>query len=82
MVVNLVQIELAYINTKHPDFTEASIIQKSLNSGELSGRDNIERMNSSFLTQPSQPIANGHPNVELKKNMSSLNLNNNGIFFA
>ncbi|KAK2176785.1 hypothetical protein NP493_640g02001 [Ridgeia piscesae] len=33
MVENLVAIELAYINTKHPDFTEASYIHKSLTEG-------------------------------------------------
>ena len=35
MVENLVQIELAYINTKHPDFHEASLIQKALSNGEF-----------------------------------------------
>ncbi|XP_074646094.1 dynamin-1-like protein [Tubulanus polymorphus] len=35
MVENLVAIELAYINTKHPDFSEATLIHKSLT-------DNIE----------------------------------------
>ncbi len=35
MVEHLVQIELAYINTKHPDFHEATQIQKSLLSGDL-----------------------------------------------
>lgn len=81
MVVNLVQIELAYINTKHPDFTEASIIQRSLNQGELSGRDSIDRMNNSF-TAPPTPLTNGHQNgIELKKNMANLNLNNNGKKF-
>ncbi len=35
MVEHLVQIELAYINTKHPDFTEASLIQKALTNGDL-----------------------------------------------
>jgi dynamin 1-like protein len=35
MVENLVQIELSYINTKHPDFHEANLIQKALTSGDL-----------------------------------------------
>ncbi|XP_064632895.1 dynamin-1-like protein [Lineus longissimus] len=30
MVENLVCIELAYINTKHPDFTEASLVHRTL----------------------------------------------------
>jgi hypothetical protein len=29
-VENLVAIELSYINTKHPDFTEAGVIHKKL----------------------------------------------------
>ena len=35
MVENLVQIELSYINTKHPDFHEVNLIQRALTSGEL-----------------------------------------------
>lgn len=79
MVVNLVQIELAYINTKHPDFTEANIIQRSLNQGELSGE--MERMNNSFAA-PSTPLTNGHQNGDLKKNLANLNLNSNGPISA
>ena len=30
MVQNLVNIELAYINTKHPDFKEAGLVHKAL----------------------------------------------------
>ena len=33
MVENLVGIELAYINTKHPDFHEADLIHKALTGG-------------------------------------------------
>lgn len=29
-VENLVSIELSYINTKHPDFTEAQIVHRAL----------------------------------------------------
>uniref|UniRef100_A0A3B3S3R8 Dynamin-1-like protein n=1 Tax=Paramormyrops kingsleyae TaxID=1676925 RepID=A0A3B3S3R8_9TELE len=32
MVHNLVAIELAYINTKHPDFTDAAVVSASVNS--------------------------------------------------
>ena len=32
-VENLVDIELAYINTKHPDFTEAGLVHKALTDG-------------------------------------------------
>ncbi|CAF0777886.1 unnamed protein product [Didymodactylos carnosus] len=34
MVENLVAIELAYINTKHPDFYEAGLIHKALTGGD------------------------------------------------
>ena len=34
MVENLVGIELAYINTKHPDFHEAGLIHKALTGGD------------------------------------------------
>lgn len=34
MVENLVGIELAYINTKHPDFQEAGLIHKALTGGD------------------------------------------------
>ena len=34
MVENLVGIELAYINTKHPDFHEAGLIHQALTGGE------------------------------------------------
>ena len=34
MVEDLVGIELAYINTKHPDFHEAGLIHKALTSGD------------------------------------------------
>lgn len=36
MVENLVGIELAYINTKHPDFHEAGQIHKALTGGDQS----------------------------------------------
>lgn len=34
MVENLVGIELAYINTKHPDFHEAGLIHRALTNGD------------------------------------------------
>ncbi|XP_060928037.1 dynamin-1-like protein isoform X2 [Limanda limanda] len=36
MVHNLVAIELAYINTKHPDFADASQVSASVNSQQIS----------------------------------------------
>uniref|UniRef100_A0A673AZ94 Interferon-induced GTP-binding protein Mx n=1 Tax=Sphaeramia orbicularis TaxID=375764 RepID=A0A673AZ94_9TELE len=45
MVHNLVAIELAYINTKHPDFTDAAQVSASVNNiqvcCEISGSDKI-----------------------------------------
>ncbi|KAL3852739.1 hypothetical protein ACJMK2_016356 [Sinanodonta woodiana] len=38
MVENLVHIELAYINTKHPDFYEAQLVHKSLTENTESAR--------------------------------------------
>ena len=40
MVENLVGIELAYINTKHPDFHEAGLIHKALTSGDYVANTN------------------------------------------
>jgi hypothetical protein len=40
MVEHLVNIELAYINTKHPDFHEARLIHRALTGGDASG--NVE----------------------------------------
>uniref|UniRef100_A0A668AZJ0 Dynamin-1-like protein n=1 Tax=Myripristis murdjan TaxID=586833 RepID=A0A668AZJ0_9TELE len=37
MVHNLVAIELAYINTKHPDFTDAAQVSASVNSQQVGG---------------------------------------------
>ena len=34
MVENLVQIELAYINTKHPDFMDSTTIQRALTNND------------------------------------------------
>jgi hypothetical protein len=40
MVENLVGIELAYINTKHPDFHEAGVIHKALTGGDYTATAN------------------------------------------
>ncbi|KAK6994639.1 dynamin-1-like protein isoform X1 [Biomphalaria glabrata] len=39
MVENLVQIELAYINTKHPDFSEAQLVHKAMMGNNLVEND-------------------------------------------
>lgn len=82
MVINLVQIELAYINTKHPDFIEAGQLQRALNSGEFSDRHS-ERVSSASVTpvtsnySQSASVSNGLPNGSLKNSMAEMNLNSN-----
>ncbi len=81
MVENLVQIELAYINTKHPDFTEANLIQKALNSGEF-GEKHTEKLNNTVTVSTpnsNSAIQNGIPNGSLKTNMANLNLSQTGL---
>lgn len=43
MVHNLVAIELAYINTKHPDFTDAGQVSASVNSQQAEALDGGKR---------------------------------------
>ena len=66
MVEHLVQIELAYINTKHPDFHEANLIQKSLTSGEY----------SHHLQQQQQHQQHQQHLDKARSNMAALNLAN------
>ena len=40
MVENLVGVELAYINTKHPDFHEAGLIHRALTGGDSPSHTN------------------------------------------
>lgn len=63
MVENLVHIELAYINTKHPDFYEANLIQKALTNGDF--EKNLEKSSS-------QSPANA---TTLKNAMNNLSIN-------
>ncbi|KAL2091924.1 hypothetical protein ACEWY4_011722 [Coilia grayii] len=46
MVHNLVAIELAYINTKHPDFTDAAQVSASVNSQQTEPLDGGRRWKS------------------------------------
>ncbi|KAM9475134.1 dynamin-1-like protein isoform 1-T2 [Clarias gariepinus] len=43
MVHNLVAIELAYVNTKHPDFTDAAQVSASVNSQQTESLDGGKR---------------------------------------
>ena len=55
MVDNLVSIELAYINTKHPDFhKDAVLVSTLINSNSIQD----ERVRGSSLTGPSKPAKN------------------------
>ncbi|CAG5134974.1 unnamed protein product [Candidula unifasciata] len=67
MVENLVQIELAYINTKHPDFTEAHYVHRAITSGTADGdlakitahRNMVERVQEDRDKVSSAPIVDG-----------------------
>jgi dynamin 1-like protein len=77
MVENLVQIELAYINTKHPDFSEATLIQRALTSGDLDksiiDKSTSSSSSSSGLNQNANSTsANAN---SIKSSMSNMSLN-------
>ena len=83
MVENLVQIELAYINTKHPDFHEATLMQKSVLSGDISEKINIPKINEQQTTtskaaEPSKNIPNSNSSTDINVNGGSSA--QNGIF--
>ena len=70
MVENLVQIELAYINTKHPDFTEASLIQKALTNGDMD--KNIENKQAPHMSSSSvQSAASSMTSMQLNQSSTS-----------
>ncbi|XP_051524643.1 dynamin-1-like protein isoform X2 [Myxocyprinus asiaticus] len=50
MVQNLVAIELAYINTKHPDFTDAAQVSASVNSQQAEAGDAGKRWKNETLS--------------------------------
>ncbi|XP_076127301.1 dynamin-1-like protein isoform X3 [Alosa pseudoharengus] len=64
MVHNLVAIELAYINTKHPDFTDAAQVSASVNSQQTEPMDGGKRWKnekeekapSSAFSSPSRAV--------------------------
>ena len=73
MVENLVQIELAYINTKHPDFHEANLIQRALNNGDISERTFDNKQHAPSTGQGTSQGVNN-----MKPSMSNLSINSNG----
>lgn len=66
MVENLVQIELAYINTKHPDFNEESSMQKAKSEAHY------DKSSPHFVNTPT---SNSGSSGILKNNMANLNIN-------
>lgn len=58
MVENLVGIELAYINTKHPDFHEAGVIHKALTGGDYTAPTNTNQVQ----TKPQANASRGKEN--------------------
>lgn len=69
MVENLVHIELAYINTKHPDFYEANLIQKALTNGDF--EKNLEKSPSQNTTTLKNAMNNLNINSTATSNQSS-----------
>ncbi|CAG2205063.1 dynamin-1-like protein isoform X3 [Mytilus edulis] len=67
MVENLMSIELAYINTKHPDFTEAHLIHKALSEGHSLGHSfDHHRSIEQQKVQESRPKQSAHEAVSTK----------------
>ena len=65
-VENLVCIELAYINTKHPDFTEASVVHRALTESmepdlkKMNIRDNIARQPAAANLQGADDVVSNN----------------------
>ncbi|XP_016393982.1 dynamin-1-like protein [Sinocyclocheilus rhinocerous] len=64
MVHNLVAIELAYINTKHPDFTDAAQVSASVNSQQAEAGDGGKQWkNEKMPSEEKGPVPGfGSPN--------------------
>ena len=62
MVENLVGIELAYINTKHPDFHEAGVIHKALTGGDYNATANPHQVQHQPQTKPQRDGSRGKEN--------------------
>jgi hypothetical protein len=61
MVENLVGIELAYINTKHPDFHEAGVIHKALTGGDYTATPNPHQVQP-VQNKPQRDASRGKEN--------------------
>ncbi|XP_071387391.1 dynamin-1-like protein isoform X2 [Centroberyx affinis] len=61
MVHNLVAIELAYINTKHPDFADAAQVSASVNSQQAEALDGGKRWKNEKAAEEKGPAVFGSP---------------------
>ncbi|XP_036434406.1 dynamin-1-like protein isoform X1 [Colossoma macropomum] len=59
MVHNLVAIELAYINTKHPDFTDAAQVSASVNSQQTESLDGGKRWKNEKMPSEDKGLVPG-----------------------
>ncbi|TSO88093.1 Dynamin-1-like protein [Bagarius yarrelli] len=59
VVHNLVAIELAYINTKHPDFTDAAQVSASVNSQQTESLDGGKRWKNDKMSTEEKGSASG-----------------------
>ena len=70
MVENLVGIELAYINTKHPDFHEAGVIHKALTGGDYVAPVNPPQVQQ-LQNKPQRDVSRGKENRVSSTNINS-----------
>lgn len=60
-VSNLLSIELAYVNTKHPDFTEATLIHRSMTEPPVDSMSSMQIARQSEA--PPQPKVESLTNI-------------------
>ena len=81
MVENLVGIELAYINTKHPDFHEAGLIHKALTGGDYPTTASASQ-SSNAQSKPQRDPSRGKENRVRSILGSSGGKNADSVFFS
>ncbi|CAG01620.1 unnamed protein product [Tetraodon nigroviridis] len=57
MVHNLIAIELAYVNTKHPDFTDAAQVSVSVNSQQVEALDGEKHLKNDKIEEKKAPAS-------------------------
>ena len=80
MVENLVQIELAYINTKHPDFHEATLIQRALSNGDI--EKSLDKTLNSTMSMPSQSQSHAFSSSQVQSSKPLSNASNTTLSAA